>query len=336
MKFVIDEGIPYLKERLAKAGEIKAMRGDDIKPEDIADADALIVRTRTLCDESLLAGSRVRMVGSATIGLDHVDSEWCLAHDIEVVNAPGCNAPAVAQYVICSLHEAGFDFKNRTLGIVGKGNIGGLLARVVRAAGGNVIVNDPPREKRGMNDEHYLTLEEVLSRADAVTFHVPFTREGEYPTWHLLNKDRMRLLKEDAVVVNASRGGVIEEDAIATLGKNVKWVIDTWEGEPEINPFVLERAFISTPHIAGYSASGKERATRSMLEALNRKFNLDTDVSGLSGYDFLDYTPSLKAISDSYSPLADSELLKKKPEYFESLRNNYRLRDEGFGVSRFV
>lgn len=275
MKIVADCRIPGLKEGIESLypdASLVWLEGTEIGPDDVRDADALIVRTRTVCDASLLEGSNVRLVGTATIGTDHIDIPWCEARGIRVVNAPGCNAPAVMQYVAASLAAAGFDPSSQTLGVVGKGNIGSLVADLYRRAGCKVLVCDPPHHDAGFTDEEYISLEELLSNSDAVTFHVPYTLDGPYPTHHLLHR---RLPRRPSVIINASRGSVIHPDIIEKEGENRKFIIDTWPFEEYPDEFtseerakLIESAFIATPHIAGYSIEGKRRATEAMLAAL--------------------------------------------------------------------
>lgn len=334
MKIVYDEKIPFLGERLAGAKRsVEAVRlpAAEITREAVKDVDALIVRTRTACDASLLSGSRVKMVATATIGMDHIDSRWCAENGIAVVNAPGCNAPGVMQYVACSLHAAGFDPARHTLGVVGKGNIGSLVTDLYRRAGGNVIVSDPPRKEAGHGDEEYLPIEELMRRADAITFHVPL----DATTRGLLNENSLRNTKEGAIIVNASRGGVMTPEALANKDKRITWIIDTWPFEERgelrgesLEGEMIEIPFISTPHIAGYSEEGKQRATLTVIEALNDAFSLGIPTEGLTGYEFRKKGYRLADVIASYNPLADSERLKSAPTTFETLRNAYRLRPE--------
>lgn len=321
MKIVADRLIPGLREGievLHPDADLVLLEGREIGPADVRDADALIVRTRTLCDASLLEGSAVRLVGSATIGTDHIDIPWCEAHGIRVVNAPGCNAPAVMQYVAASLAAAGFDPSSHTLGVVGKGNIGSLVVELYRRAGGKVLVCDPPRQDAGFNDEDYLSLEQLLANSDAVTFHVPYTLHGPYPTHHLLSG---MLPPRPSVIVNASRGPVIHRDTIEREWGCRRFIIDTWPFEEYPDEFtpverarLIEGAFIATPHIAGYSIEGKRRATQAMLAALEGK-----------DCDYMDEvkaaaTIPLNEVIDSFSPLEVSKQLKSNPEAFERLR----------------
>lgn len=336
MRIIFDENIPGLAERLALAlpsSDFEGMPASEITPERVRDADALVVRTRTRCDASLLAGSKVSLVATATIGCDHIDRQWCETNGITTANAPGCNAPAVMQYVAASLAAAGFDPLTQTLGVVGKGNIGSLVTALYRSAGCNVIVSDPPAALAGRTDEEFLPFDELLSRADAVTFHVPLTSAAvsPFPTIGMLGPQNISLLRPGAVIVNASRGAVLDERVITDYASEYRLVIDTWpfEDSPAGRlKSVSQEAFIATPHIAGYSRQGKERATRSVIESLNRHFSLSIPTEGLADYSFRDRLPSLAEVAASYDPLADSTFLKTHPEDFEKIRNSYKLREE--------
>lgn len=324
---LFDERIPFLAERLAAAlppESVRPINPDLIDRDAVKDADALLVRTRTRCNASLLEGSRVKVVVTGTIGTDHIDLDWCRTAGIKAVNSAGCNAPAVMQYVASTLSRCGIDPKMHTLGVVGKGNIGSLVAALYRGAGGKVLVSDPPRKLAGHTDEEYLPLEEVLRRSDAVTLHVPY----EKGTHHLIGPKETEMFREGAVLVNASRGGVVDETSLLENRKDITLIVDTWEGEPQISRATLEKANIATMHIAGYSLEGKQRATRTMIETLNREFGLDISAEGLADYDYAANLLSWEETAASYNPLADDALLRPEPERFEELRDNYALRHE--------
>lgn len=331
MKFIVDNKIPFIKGRLERVGEVVYADPFAFTPQLVKDADALIIRTRTRCDEQLLAGSSVSLVATATIGTDQIDIPWCERQGITVENAAGCNAPGVAQYVWSSLLRNGFDLRKHTLGVVGKGNIGTIVADWGRRLGVKVIVCDPPRKRTGFTDEDYLSLEEVLRNSDAVTFHTPLTMTGEDATCHLVGPSELGLLKKGAIVVNAARGPVVDNEALAEWveeGRGIA-VVDVWEGEPVINRHLLERAVIATPHIAGYSSEGKQRATRMVLEAVERKFGVSLDKNVLEE----SYVPSEgpvnpAIITDSYDPAVDTMALRSHPDDFERLRSDYDYRKE--------
>lgn len=260
-KLVIDDAIPFLKGRLEDHFSCMYVPGNELRRALLTDADGLLVRTRTRCNEEMLGGTPVSFVATGTIGLDHFDIPWLESRHIRWQNAPGCNAPAVAQYVWSSLLRLGVhpgDGHRPVVGVVGKGNVGSIVVEWGRRLGAEMIVCDPPRQRAGMTDEDYISLPELASRADAVTFHTPLTRCGEDATWHLCDEAVLERLRPGAVLINAARGGVVEEESLrrAAKRKNLRLAIDTWEGEPQISTDTLYMAEIATPHIAGYSIEG--------------------------------------------------------------------------------
>lgn len=314
MKVIVENKIPYLAEELRKIPgiEVVPLAGADITPLAVRDADALMVRTRTRCDAILLEGSKVRFIGTATIGTDHIDLPWCHAAGITVANAPGCNAPAVAQWVMAAIEAAHPAPGKLTLGIIGVGHVGSIVSAYARSLGMSVLECDPPK---GL--PHSLT--DVASRADILTFHTPL----DSSTRHMFSPAVAALMRPGAVVLNAARGPVT--DTAALLMPHLRVGIDCWEGEPEISRPLLDKAFVATPHIAGYSAQGKQRASMMILNAF-RSF------IGLPPAPFA-VRPAAESIfpgqaSASYDILADTAALKAAPELFESLRNNYNLRNE--------
>lgn len=332
MKIIIDNKIPFIRQRLEPVADVAYASPDEFTPALVKGADALIVRTRTRCDSRLLAGAGVGMVVTATIGTDHIDTEWCENNGITVRNAAGCNAPGVAQYVWSGLLRAGFDPGRNTLGIVGKGNIGSIVADWGRKAGVRVIVCDPPRKRAGFTDEDYLPLDTLLEEADAITLHTPLIRDGIDRTVHLIGEAEFGKMKPGTILVNASRGEVVDNEAWARHLKEAPSdiaIIDVWEGEPSINPELLRQATIATPHIAGYSRQGKERATRMALEALERHFHITADKTGLCGpYMAPEGKICLTDVAASYDPFVDTVALKGNPDRFESLRSDYSYREE--------
>lgn len=330
MKIVVDKDIPYIGGRFPKDVTVVSKGGSEIGAEDVRDADALVVRTRTKVNEELLKDSNVRLVVTATIGTDHIEMEWCEANGIKVMNAPGCNAPGVAQYVFASLFKTGFDPKINVLGIVGYGNVGGVVANWAKDMGIETLISDLPREKAGHRDVEYLPLEEVISKSDAVTVHVPLTKTGPYPTYRLIDEKLMSMMKPSVVLVNSSRGGVVEEKSLKGFLRDgsIRGIIDVWEGEPEIDAELAELTKIATPHIAGYSLQGKMRATRMALEALKQELGIEVDLKGLETLDPSEIHVTEDRILASYDPMADTMALKSNLSSFESLRNNYSYRSE--------
>lgn len=330
MKIIVDKDIPYIKDRFPVEIEVNYLQGNKITSKDVEDADVLIVRTRTRCDETLLKGSKVKLIATATIGTDHIDIPWCEKNGITVKSSPGCNAPGVAQYVFSSIFKCGFKPGKGTLGIIGNGNVGGIVADWAHEMGIKVLINDPPRKEKGLTDVEYKSLEEVLKGSDIISLHVPFTKEGEYPTYKLIGEKELKLMKHGSILINSSRGGVVDEKALkeAIDKNNLKAIVDVWENEPAIDLELVDMATISTPHIAGYSAEGKMRATRMVLEAVKDVIGIAVDLKGLECFPSRDLNITKGLIENSYDPGKDSYNLKESPQLFESLRNTYDYRHE--------
>ena len=280
MKIVADENIPLLEEAVGPVGEVHALPADAITPEAVADADALLVRSVTRVDATLLDESRIRFVATATIGTDHVDTAYLARRHIGFAGAAGSNARSVAEYVLAALcvlgKRTGRRLRDLAVGIVGVGNVGGRLARMLEALGLAVLRNDPPLARR-TGDPRYLPLD-ALAEADVVTFHVPLTRTGRDATWHMVNGRLIERLKPGVWLLNTSRGAVAETDALADAadaGRLGALVCDVWEGEPDIPSALLKRADLATPHVAGYSYDGKAGGTRMVLEALCEHFGIE-------------------------------------------------------------
>lgn len=336
MKAIIDSKIPYIRETIEKmADEVVYLPDDAFTPEIVKDADALIVRTRTRCNRELLEGSKVKFIATATIGYDHIDTEYCREAGIVWTNCPGCNAGSVEQYVHSVLlllkREKGLDLQQATLGIVGVGHVGNRVARMAKDLGMRVLLNDPPRADRG--EEGFVDLSTIARECDVITFHTPLYKDGVYRTFHLADEGFFLSLQKSPYIINSSRGEVVDTAALMaalSCGRVKDAIIDTWEHEPCISRELLGAAYIATPHIAGYSADGKANATRMSLEALCRFFHIDAD--------FEIVPPALPSIEFSedeeevflqlYNPLHDSERLKNAPEKFEWFRGNYPLRRE--------
>lgn len=338
MKVVVDNKIPFIREAIEQlADEVVYLPGAGFTPEAVKDADALIIRTRTRCNRHLLEGSRVQFIATATIGFDHIDTEYCRQAGISWSNAPGCNAASVAQYLESSLlllqQQGVLTLQGTTLGVVGVGHVGSLVAEVGEHLGMKVLRNDPPRAEREGN-AGFSSLNELTDTADVITFHVPLIREGRHRTFHLADSDFFRSLKRNPVVVNTARGEVIETQALLQAieeGKVKEAVIDVWEHEPDIDLTLLQKVFIGTPHIAGYSADGKANATRMALDALCRHFGLNADyhiVPPAPVNPVIYATDETDATLQMYDPRRDCEALRLHPERFEQLRGDYPLRRE--------
>lgn len=343
MKIVIDDKIPFIEGVLEPFAEVIYLPGSEISAADVVDADALVVRTRTCCDEALLKGSSVRLVATATIGFDHIDTKYCEANGVNWTNAAGCNAQSVAQYIasaLCLLRKRGvFDFEGKTIGVVGVGNVGERVRMVADALGMNVLLNDPPRELTE-GPHGFVSLDEICEKADVITFHTPLILSGNFRTFHLADRVFYKKLKKCQVVINAARGEVL--DSVATLsalaeGRIAAAVIDCWENEPKINEKLLERAAIATPHVAGYSADGKANATSLAVRALSRFFGLGIDNFKVGDIPMpknttLDLTLMEDKVAESvlatYDIGRDDANLRKNVKQFEHLRGDYPLRRE--------
>ncbi len=332
MKVIIENNIPYIKGLLEPYCSVEYLPNSEIDRQTVADADALFVRTRTKCNRALLDGSRVRFIATATIGTDHIDMDYCRTAGIAVYNAPGCNAPAVAQYVfsVIGTYLHGNDLRNAVLGVVGVGHVGSIVARWGRRLGMTVLECDPPRQRAEQGN--FVSLETIAHEAHIITFHTPLNRLGDDCTLHLANASFFNSLRRFPLLINSSRGAVVDNEAlIDALDERLidAAAIDCWENEPNINTRLLEKAFIATPHIAGYSLEGKRRATAMTLEAFGRFFGIEiagipTVEAPLKGADIT----SIGQVTSTYNPLVDTAALKRSPDLFESLRNSYALRSE--------
>lgn len=317
MRVIADKYIPYLQGLLDEVADVQYLSPAEITPAIVREADALFVRTRTRCNGALLDGSKVRWVGTATIGFDHIDTAYCEAHGIAWTNAPGCNAQGVADYVESALNDLGYlpRAHQLTIGIVGVGHVGKLVEQMARRHGFRVLLCDPPRALAEGADG-FVTMTELAREADIVTFHTPYSAEGPFATRHLCDASFLEQLRPSTLIINAARGGIVDEEALLTAANPC--VIDCWEGEPNVNRRLLEVAQLGTFHIAGYTQWGKYRASQQVLEAFSAFFGLKTLVIQKK------YVP-LQAES-IFSVRALSEQLKSKPGAFEELREAYPLR----------
>ncbi len=331
MRVLIDKAIPFINGVLEPFAEVKYLDGKDFTREEVCIADALIIRTRTRCNQALLEGSKVQFIATATIGFDHIDLDYCHRHDIAVTTSAGCNARGVLQWVAAALsllakHE---DFRpeERVLGIVGVGNVGRLVKEYAEHWGFRTICSDPPRESR----EHlgFVSLEEVLRQADIVTLHTPL----DATTHHLINRNNISLLRSGATLINASRGECVATEA--TRRNDLTYITDVWENEPDIDSEYLAKSLVATPHIAGYSAQGKANASAMAVQALARHFNLPLQnwlpaKVGKTEPKMISWEELCGTISNYCDIKSESETLRKEPQKFEQLRNNYRYREEFF------
>ena len=315
MQVIIDKGIPFLDDVFPPEIEVLYLSPEDITPEVVHNANALFVRTRTRINKELLHGSNVQFVATATIGFDHIDQVYCREANIQWVSCPGCNAQAVCDYVEEAISSLKSNKTNLTIGIIGYGHVGKLVAKMAERNGHRVLLSDPPL---GIG----LSLEEMAPKCDVLTFHTPLTHDSKHPTYHLCNDAILSLCKPDALIINAARGGVIDEQALIhhlQQSPTTQTVIDCWENEPQINLQLLQLSNVATFHIAGYSIAGKMRASEMCLEAFYKFFSfpilsINKKVVPLHGDSASGW---LKRISDQ---------LKAQPEHFEQLRKQYKLR----------
>lgn len=353
MKIVADSAIPYVEHLFNVLGKVVLRDGRQITARDLSDADMLITRTVTTVNRHLLQGTPISFVGSATSGIDHIDTEYLQERNIKFAHAPGCNARSVAEYVLSSLcvlaGERPADLAGKTVGIIGCGHAGTALFNILQALGVRCLLNDPPLQQQG-SALPLLPLEQVLE-ADIISLHVPLTKQGGHATWHMLDSKQLAGLRKDVTLINASRGGVINEAALIDFINDTPQcavVLDVWENEPAINPDLLARVAIATPHIAGYSTDAKLRGTLTVFRAACRHFNQEPDESILPELPVPefnrvvpgDYNNLLEAVQTavlaSYDVRTDSGALRHmldiSPEhratYFSGLRNSYPLRRE--------
>lgn len=282
MLIVADENMPFAREWFAPFGTVHTLPGRALTAAQIQAADALLVRSVTRVDRDLLCGSRVRFVGSATSGIEHIDSDYLQAQGVACASAPGCNATAVVEYVLSSLCALDGVLEKLlaggVVGVIGLGNVGARLVRRLQALGIRCVGYDPflPADS-GLP---LCDLATVLA-ADIICCHTPLTKTGRYPTWHVLDAQRLRQLRRDAVLINASRGAVVDNAALLQLLRtrsDVRAVLDVWEGEPALDLSLLDAVAIATPHIAGYSWEAKVAGTRAVLEAFCNFFQLPLPV----------------------------------------------------------
>ena len=347
MKIVIDNKIPFIEGVFEPHAEVVYKRGAEITRQDVADADALIVRTRTKCNAELLKGSKVRFIATATIGFDHIDTEFCAKEGIHWTNAKGCNSSSVLQYVFTALvalevkHR--FKLKDKTIGIVGVGSVGEKVARYAMALGMKVLLCDPFRVVDEWRD-FYVPFSEI-SKTDIITFHVPLSRDGEYASYHLADAAFFEQLSPDALLINTSRGEVVDGAALKQALKNNKIldaVLDVWESEPHIDLELLALVAIGTPHIAGYSLDGKATGTAMSVHSISRFFNLPLLNWTATGLPYLKAVDVQLEAGQSYSDIftytyniySDDQRLRQNPDAFELQRESYPVRRE-FSAYRY-
>lgn len=334
---IVDNAIPYIKGVLEPYAEVVYVKGEDFATaleKAKGESVCLFIRTRTKCGRFLLEGHSVRFIASATIGKDHIDEDYCRAKSICVANAPGCNSYAVMQWVATAIAQTGLLPENRaerqklTLGIIGAGNVGEKVARLAETLGFRVLRNDPPKQKQGIPLE-FFSLEEVLENSDIVTIHTPL----DCTTRGLAGKRFFSLMKPGTHLINASRGGVVDDDALLQSNNLGLFLCDVWNNEPKISLKMLDRAALATPHIAGYSVEGKQNATDAVVRSFAQFANIDAlkDFSCKEKDErhHLDLNLNLKSQLKRFFPIEEMDkALRLHPENFETLRKEYIYRHE--------
>lgn len=349
MHIVADENIPLLNEFFGDTGEITRVEGRSMTNADLAQADILLVRSVTRVTRELLQNTPVRFVGTATIGTDHIDLDYLQEAGIGFKSAPGCNAQAVVDYVLSALSvlvdERGIPFTDLTVGIIGIGNVGSLLRQRLEAMGVSVLAVDPFRSEEDVGA--LVSLDDAI-QADVVTLHTPLTTDGDYPTYHLINEQRLAQMKPDACLINSSRGPVVDNAALLKhmqSHRDFEAILDVWENEPQLDLELMNRCLLATPHIAGYSLDGKMRGTEFVYQGLcefyglpvRRKLAQFLPEPGIKRVNFSDQVPQHQAlrtaIRAAYEIRVDDGVMRsamKRSENlkatFDQMRKNYPLR----------
>jgi len=349
IKIIADDKIPFLKGVLEPFASIEYLNYSQITNEKLKDVDALLIRTRTKCNKELLEGTKVKFIATATIGFDHIDTKYCDEKNIKWLNAPGCNSGSVMQYfasaILSLAHKKNISLKDKTLGIIGVGNVGSKVERFAKTIGMKVLLNDPPRERAEGKDK-FVSLDELISHSDIITFHVPLNKEGNDKTFHLADKNFFNKFDNQKIIINTSRGEVIDTSALKEAIDEEKissLVIDVWENEPNIDIDLLSKTDIATPHIAGYSADGKANGTSICVNALNEFFNLGLEkkwypkeIPRPNNSSFIEIDCSTKSeqeiifdvINHTYKIYDDDFRLRNSVQSFEKQRANYPIRRE--------
>lgn len=352
MKVVADDKIPFLHGALEPFADVVYKPGNEICNADLIDAQALITRTRTRCDERLLQGTDVKFIATATIGFDHIDTQYCESKGIAWTNAPGCNSGSVYQYVasvLCKLvQKYSLDFSDIALGTIGVGNVGRKVVRLGELLGAQVYLNDPPRQ-RELGTCGFISLDGIIRECNVITLHVPLIMDGPHKTYHMVNEEFLRKLNPQTILINSSRGEVVDGKALKKA-LNEKWikaaVLDVWENEPSIDPELVELVDIATPHIAGYSTDGKANGTAMSVQALSKKLGLPLtrwmaeflpqpeaseimiDCNGKSMQQIL-----MESILHTYDVTSDDSRLRNSLSTFEKQRGHYPLRREFYAYT---
>ncbi|MFT2112402.1 4-phosphoerythronate dehydrogenase [Marinomonas sp. 2405UD68-3] len=352
LRIIADENMPKVAELFSTFGDVTLVDGRSLTNKQVQDADVLLVRSVTKVNRALLQDSMVKFVGTATIGVDHIDQSYLIDHGIDFASAPGCNANAVADYVIsslCYLHSnKGVDWLSSEIGVIGFGNVGQVVHSRLKRVGCDLVVYDPYKREEG--DVSFVSLDRVM-QCDIICLHAPLTLSGEYPTYHMVNDVMLSQLSSGASIISAGRGGVIDEKALLKrydeLDSQLNLIFDVWEGEPDISRETLSIVDVATPHIAGYSKQGREIGTLMIFEAFVKYFNLsvsnnfkDCISKGfISSIVCIEDERNLdvvsKVVNSIYDVMHDDSYMrsvykgrKQDAKSFDVLRKNYVERDE--------
>ncbi|HUJ70788.1 MAG TPA: 4-phosphoerythronate dehydrogenase PdxB [Verrucomicrobiae bacterium] len=355
MKILADPSIPFVQQAFGALGEVQLVPGREITAGATRDADVLLVRSVTPVNAALLDGSQVKFVATATIGIDHIDTEHLSRKGIGFASAQGSNANSVAEYVAAAIleiaHRQKFRLRGKTMGVIGVGNVGSRVVHCVEALGLRVLQNDPPRQ-RAEKLPHFVACDRILAESDIITLHVPLTRAGVDATFHLFDKDKLALLEQRRpVLINTSRGAVVDNRALlrAVDGERLGGVVlDVWEGEPNILPELLDVVDLGTPHIAGYSFDGKVNGTQMIYRAMCQFFGITPsweptlpsptvpriEITASSGED--DEEVLRRVVRRVYDITGDDAALRRGVRLFDKLRAEYPVRREFFNTELVV
>lgn len=350
LTLIADDHIPFLKGILEPFASIIYVKGGQIDHDLAMNADGLIIRTRTICNAALLEGTPVRLIATATIGFDHIDTNYCARKGISWFHAPGCNSSSVRQYVASALVRLAlkhnFSLQGKKIGIIGVGHVGSKVAQITKALGMIPLLNDPPRE-RNEKLSGFVSLEEIQEIADIITFHVPLTHEGQDKTYHMADSEFFKKLRKKPLLINSARGHVVDTSAVKDGIRSQEiagLAADVWENEPDLDLELMKMTDISTPHIAGYSVEGKANGTTACVQAASRFFNFginnwypyplplpENPLIEINARNKKEEQVLFEAILASYDVLKDDANFRYDPSQFENLRNHYSVRRE-FGA----
>lgn len=343
IKIIADDRIPYVEDYFGSLGKLVLKPGRELSSSDLRHADALLVRTVTQVDETLLANSNVKFVGSVTAGADHLDTDWLDREGVKYATADGFNAPAVADYVVSTIaalsHRQLLMGEKKKAAVIGVGNTGSLVVERLKLLGFDVVVCDPLRAEK--EPDFISTSLDEINNVDLVTLHVPLADHGAYPTRHMINTDFLRQQKSGCVLLNASRGEVIHPKELEKSGAHLVWCFDVWPGEPNINKAMLLQTMLATPHIAGYSVQSKMRGTEMIYRAFAKAFpECDTSMKTLAlphnevtfGGDVHRWQDVVLGI---YNPIVTTAMMRatlfpadETAYYFDEMRHQFRHRHE--------